>query len=219
MFFSLGLNFGLRGGSELYNLTKSNVLEITKENTKYLVYQETSSKTNAGGLGQRRIQKKRVEIKENVAAGDRCIVRIFRKYASRCDPTVHHIFCQPIPKPTTHRWFSKQRLGLHSCQGMLKNMAQSAELEGRITNHSLRKATVTRLCENIIDDTVIKSITGHRSKEGLDAYKKLGERSMEEAFNVLQGTSNNTPTVSTAQANNTPVFNFYNCSVTLNTSN
>lgn len=197
----------------MYNLTKSNLYFIEKGGERYLTYQETVSKTNAGGLYQKKLKPKHVEVRE--VQHDRCVVKIASAYLQRCDCDSMYIFCQPIRNPNGYRWFSKMRLGLHSCQKMLKTMAQESGLSGRITNHTLRKTTVTRLFSENVDDKVIRSITGHRSRDGLDAYKTIDSTVMNNAFHCIRGSAES-DNVTPEERKEPSCFNLTNCSVTIN---
>ena len=47
-----------------------------------------------------------------------------------------------------------------------------AGLDGHFTNHSLRRSYATNLYDNGIPEQVIQETTGHRSVEGVRAYKR-----------------------------------------------
>ena len=94
-------------------------------------------------------------------------------------------------------------------------MPQASRLTGRITSHTLRKTTVTRLFQQRIDDKVIKSITGHRSREGLESYKTIENEVMDSTFQCLRGSTENKNAV-LKEEKQPAVFNFNNCNVTIN---
>ena len=57
---------------------------------------------------------------------------------------------------------------------MLKTMMSEAGVKGYYTNHSLRETAVSRLFQNVVDDKLIKGVTGHRS-DALQSYKRETE--------------------------------------------
>ena len=86
MVYLLGIHFTLRGGSEHRRLRAENS-QIVKGKDKgsglqYLEYREDISKTNAGGLKDRKQQRKITRAYENIADKKRCIVRLYEKYIS-----------------------------------------------------------------------------------------------------------------------------------------
>ena len=82
--YLFGIHFALRGGSEHRRLWSENS-QIVKGKDKrtgleYLEYREDISKTNAGGLKDKKIQRKITRAFENIADKRRCIVRLYEKY-------------------------------------------------------------------------------------------------------------------------------------------
>ena len=82
--YLFGIHFALRGGSEHRRLRSENS-QIVKGKDKrtgleYLEYREDISKTNAGGLKDKKIQGKITRAYENIADKRRCIVRLYEKY-------------------------------------------------------------------------------------------------------------------------------------------
>lgn len=165
----------------MYQLDKSNfsLLDDT------LVYEENVSKTNSGGIKDRNHKPKKVSVHRNPDLENHCVVMLFKLYMSRCDPTNHFIFAQPITNPRGVKWYSRQRVGVHKCENMLKSIAGRANLAGRITNHSMRKTTVTRLAKANVENTVIKAITGHRSDAGVEAYRVVDSDDISAASRTL----------------------------------
>lgn len=236
LFYYVGLHFGLRGGKELYSLEKKNFTLEERHGQKHLVYTEMISKTNAGGLAHLKVKPKSIEVRANLQRGERCLVYLYEKYMSRCDNPEEHLWCQPIPKPACSRkWYSRQRVGIHKCENMVKSMAREAGMTGRITNHSVRKTVATRLTKRGVDHAVIRKITGHRSEAGLAPYQEVDSEQIETAITAIRGegtcnignmqdtrasfTINNTeslPQQNPSAAGKTTNFNFQNCNVTIN---
>ena len=214
-------------GSEMYGLMKDDFKLLEKDGECYLTYSERVSKTNAGGLNHMKYRNKSSEVKEDKSLGERCVVHLYKAYTSKCPSDTSHLWCQPINTPRTpSQWFSRQRLGIHSCQKMMKRIATEGGLGGRLTNHSMLKTTVTRLFDNNVDDCVIKKITGHRSQTGLEAYKTINNTHINQATQILGGKQATVtqPQISEIrpieiQREKAPIhchYNLQNCNVTIN---
>lgn len=167
-----------------------------------------------------------MDLKANPQLGNRCVVALYAKYISLCDATVDHVWCKPIQEPKHGKWYSRQKVGIHKSEQMLKTIATEGGLPGRVTNHSMRKTTVKRLSKAKVPDDVIKAITGHRSDGGLAAYKEVDQEDIGEATRILSGIADasTTPTIKFPLQQTTndnglknPIqFHFNNCNVTIN---
>ena len=81
--FSYGLHFVLRSGTEHRQLQPDMiVLNKPAGATPYLVYTESGSKNNSGGLNQRKVKNKSVKLFANTKNENRCAVRLYKKCMS-----------------------------------------------------------------------------------------------------------------------------------------
>ena len=82
--YLFGFHFALRGGCGHRRLRSENsqIVEGKDKRTglEYLEYREDLSKTNAGGLKDRKIPGKITRAYENIADKRRCIVCLYEKY-------------------------------------------------------------------------------------------------------------------------------------------
>ena len=62
---------------------------------------------------------------------------------------------------------------------------KNAGIPGYFTNHSLRATATTRLYDAQVDEATIMERTGHRSSDGVRAYKRSSEKLKELSSNVL----------------------------------
>ena len=167
-FYYIGLRFALRGGQEIYSLTTNNFSLEERDGIQRLVYRESTSKNNGGGLKDKKFQAKTVEVLRDDELGDRCVVRLYTLYIEkRSNVGQDFLWVKPIPKPQT-KWFSSQRLGVHTCQRKLKNFASEVSLEGRLTNHSMRRTSASRMARGGLNHRAIQSVTGHHSSAFLE---------------------------------------------------
>lgn len=79
--YLIGIHFALRGGSEHWGLRAENsqIVKGKERRTgwEYSEYREDVSKTNAGGLKDRKQQRKITRAYENMGDKKRCIVRLY----------------------------------------------------------------------------------------------------------------------------------------------
>ena len=84
--YLFGIHFALRGGNEHRRLRAVNsqiIKGVDKETgLQYLEYREDVSKTNAGGIKDRKLKRKVTRAYENKENRERCIVRLYDKYVS-----------------------------------------------------------------------------------------------------------------------------------------
>ena len=71
----------------------------------------------------------------------------------------------------------------------MKRLCESAGITGYKTNHLLRVTAATRLFQSGVDEQVIKNVTGHRSVDGVRAYKRMSEEQYQDVSNILQVSS------------------------------
>lgn len=81
-------------------------------------------------------------------------------------------YLSPLSKPKGMVWFKNQPIGVHTLASTVKRLCEKAGIEGYKTNHSLRVTTATRLFQSGADEQLIMERTGHRSTDGVRAYKR-----------------------------------------------
>ena len=140
VFFLTGKFFCLRGGTEHRNLQWGR--DITLEQTEFgevVAYTNLHSKNNRGGLKQRSIKPKEVKAYSNKDNPDQCFVNIYKLYARKRENISNEAYyLKPLEK-YNDKWFANSPVGHNTLANMMKNMSESAGLEGRFVNHSLKK--------------------------------------------------------------------------------
>jgi hypothetical protein len=190
LFWTVGVNFGLRGGDEHRNLTQDNFRVVTDtDGLEYLEYCESISKTYKGGLKHRRIEPHRARAYA-IPGSDRCPVKLYRTYISRLNPSAQSstFYFQPLTTPAGSVWFSLAPVGHNKLKDIVKTMMQMAGYHGYYTNHSLRATTATRLFKEHIPEQMIMEQTGHRSN-AINNYKRTTDEQKRLVSAVLQGTT------------------------------
>ena len=112
-------------------------------------------------------------------------------------------------------WYKSVPLGLHSIQNTTKNLFKAIDLNGFVSNSSLRRTAQTRLLQGGIRKEIIQKKAGRLSDSADSAYidGKVFEKEMS---SVLYGEVSKTvdiscPTTSSSKDAQVPV-SFVNCS-------
>ena len=170
IFYLLGLHCALRGGVEQRQLRRpgfdSQFELIQDENgIECIRYcEDLLSKTNQGGLNEKRLSGKVVYIypSDNVA---RDPVRLYKKYVSLLPKgrTCNKLYLKPHVKKTSECWYCDQAYSRNNLSVVVKTIMENAKISGYFTNHSLRRTAATRLFMAQVEEKIIKEITGHVS--------------------------------------------------------
>ena len=155
--FMNGIYFALLSGQEHCNLCfHSSQIEIVEREDEipYLQYTEDVSKNCPGLLKGRRQKPKVVQHHANVLLPSRCFVRLFKLYKSLCppNPKKNTLYLQPLKKPTSTQWFSREPVGRNTISKPVSHLCHECGVKGFKTNHSLRVSTATRLYEAGMDE-------------------------------------------------------------------
>ncbi len=195
MVFYSGLYFSLRSGKEHRDLAWDQIeLVEPADDVPFLLYNENTSKNNAGGLAQRKVTPKQVKHHANATNPTRCFVKLFALYRDHCPPPsqrkTNAFYLAPIRKPKTAIWFSINAVGHNTLGQTVKRLCQEAGIQGFKTNHSLRVSNATRLFQSGVDEQLIMTRTGHRSVQGVRTYKRVSEDQKQALSSVLNAATN-----------------------------
>ena len=192
--FLLGINLALRAVDEHYSLRrdsqeKSSQLSFQRNSKgdRCLVYHEdTCTKTNNGGLKHMQKERKIVWIYPNKNDVSHCAVRLVDKYLGLCPSKTKkpNFYLRSLDKYNPGQWYANQVLGQCKIGEVVKNLLKSAKLDGYFTNHSLRRAGMTRLFQAGVDHKLIKEFTGH-SSNAVDKYAITSEAQRESLSHII----------------------------------
>ena len=95
-------------------------------------------------------------------------------------------------------WYSTTPVGHNTLAKTVKRLCETAGISGYKTNHSLRVTNATRLFQSGIDEQLIMARTGHRSLEGVRAYKRVSTDQKQSVSRILNSATNGKQADSTA---------------------
>ena len=194
MLFMHGVYFALRSGQEHRNLrfdpAQVELIESPGQRA-YLRYTEDISKNNPGGLKGRKYKPKVVIQHENLDNPDRCFVRLFRLYQSKCPDSrpKDAFYLRPLAKPTENCWYAPRAIGHHTLHNTVSRICTAAGIRGFKTNHSLRVTAATRLFQAGVDEQLIMERTGHHSTDGIRVYKRSSIEQQQAISDILSRSS------------------------------
>ena len=182
MVWLCGLCFALRSGAEHRSLNLDH-LECCDD---VIIYREPYSRNHQGGLHQQHDQPKVVYHYANTRNPSRCFVRLFKKYVSLRPPDVSSFYLTPLRKPRVDCWYSRNPVGHNTLTKTVSRLCKVVGIPGFKTNHSLRAMAATRLYHSETDEQLIKSVTGHKSADGVRSYKRTSEDQFRRVSDILQ---------------------------------
>ena len=229
--FLFGKFFVLRSGEEHRQLTFSQlkINEGTSTERTRLQYKSHGEKNHGGGLKDRNVTSKVVEQHENVEKPERCVVRLYKLYVSKClkDVKQDEMFYLTPKKECnldSNLWYTKTPIGKNTLRNIVANLCKEADIKGYKTNHSLRAMTCSLGLSRGVPDKLIMGCTGHKNMSSLHTYQRVSVKEKELVSDILQENKtsfSNEPEAkkskieeSTSKVSSS-VFNFTNCSVVL----
>ena len=158
--YLIGLCFAIRGGEHRkLRHDPSQIQLVDSYSGECLVFTEHVSKTNQGGLLHRKKAPKKVIHHENIRNPDRCLVRLYKLYNSKCptDRPKDAFYLKPLVNPRDDVWYQRMPVGHNILSKTVPRLFKEAGLSGYYTNHSLRATAATRLFEAGVDEQLLMS--------------------------------------------------------------
>ena len=120
--------------------------------------------------------------------------KIFQTYLSHVPPSAieqnQKFYLQLIDSPKPGEcWHSPKLLAVNKLKNMVSCMFSKAEVDGDLTNHSLRATGVSTLFSSGVLETLIQKRSGHRSTEALLLHETRGvdHQHSQAISNILAG--------------------------------
>ena len=102
-------------------------------------------------------------------------------------------YLHPLKNPKTDTWYSTTPVGYNTLSMTVKRLCAKADIAGFKTNHSLRVTNAIRLFQSGAAEQLIMECMGHRSLDGVRAYKRTSDEQQKSVSNVLNSATNGTP--------------------------
>ena len=198
VFFQIATCFACCG-REHYNLRVDQFLSLPDGS---LIFRRYRSKNNQRGIEGGDAQDIRLP------SGSDAINDI-NKYLSKRPADASESFYLQINLQwrETNIWYKKSHCGSNRVGNFMKDIGKSVKVNlpsGLLTNHSGRKTAAQILQDADVPEDAIMGVTGHKSVQGIRAYKVVNEKQQLAAMKTLINTIN--PSGSSDSANNSDVF-------------
>ena len=195
----LSLHFGFRARDESRKLLWGDVqLQTGMNGEEMLVWvAERGTKTRTG---QEQGHTRAFQPKCYAIGGNRCPVEYYKKFRSHRPQAM----CEedsPFFLAINHKrssneapWYKKSPLGKNLIGKFLSSAAENAGLQqaigSKISNHSVRKTSISRLLDANIHENFVAQLSGHKTTESLKSYKTAGEAHQREMSLTLSRANN-----------------------------
>ncbi len=102
-------------------------------------------------------------------------------------------------RENSHIWYKKSPLGKNGIGRFMIKAADKAGLQrsgAKVCNHSVRKASISRLLDANTPEIFVSQLSGHKSLQSLQSYKTASTQHQRQMSNVLSRTQQASSTVS-----------------------
>ena len=179
--------FGLRAGDEHRQLKVQQFSFGIMNDTEYVQFTGSTSKTYNGGLKHKKHSPKVLKIYSVQELGERDMVSCYKYYLNLIpgEGPFYRRPCKPLSaesKPS----FSKRVVGKNTLNGLVKRFCAEAGFFGNFSGHSGKVTCATELYINEVDEQLIQAQTGHRSTSSVRCYKRTQEDHILKVSRILQ---------------------------------
>ena len=136
---------------------------------------ERGSKTRTGA-GENQHQRA-FNPKLHAVDSSRCGVKLYKTFLSHrpkemLKPDSPFFLAEHISrKPDSQIWFKRAPLGKNKIGQFLSTVSPALSGNKKISNHSVRKTSISRLLDANFPETYVAQLSGHKSLESLKVYK------------------------------------------------
>lgn len=187
MWYLLALHFGFRGSHETRQLKMGDIeLKEDAVGDHYLEFSERLSKTRQGTGNNRAFNPKAW-----AKGGRDCPVRIYNEYTKRKPEKMlaagqpFYLAINHMRKPGSPKWFSASPLGHNSIVKIMKCAGLRAGLNRRVTNHVVRKTSITTLVHAGLPYGMIAQHSGHKTADSIRHYATASLRQQKAMSAIL----------------------------------
>jgi integrase len=101
-------------------------------------------------------------------------------------------------------WYKKSPIGKNEIGKFLKTAADEASLHrdgSKVTNHSVRKTSISRLLDANTPENFVAQLSGHKNLQSLQSYKSASENHQRQMSYILSGEIQNNHQITQASTN------------------
>ena len=182
---------GLRGSHEARQLQWGDLSMQNDENgAEFLEFNERVTKTRTGNSAH--LRPFAPKIFPNIGNPQKCPVRaykLFREHRPNAMMTDSAPFFLGINRHAKvgGEWYKCQPMGHDMLGSIMRRMAAGAGLQGRFSNHSVRKTMITNLLHAEVEATKICQLSGHKNVQSINNYAVASKEQQAEMCQILQG--------------------------------
>lgn len=179
VFFRIATNFACRGG-EHYNLHVDQFQFLSNDSLLFCRYR---SKNNQRGIEGGAAQN--IHLPPNSESAND-IKKYLSKRSSGASKNFY-LHINPLWRETGI-WYKQTHYGSNKVGNFMKDIEKSVKVElpfGLLTNHSGRKTVAQILQDANIPEDAIMGVTGHKSIQGIRAYKEVNKKQHLAAMDTL----------------------------------
>lgn len=172
VWYLLSLHFGFRGCHESRQLLMGDIeVKSDSKGDRYLEFSERLSKTRSGKGKPRAFNPKAW-----ASGGPRCPVYIYEAYNAKKPQKMlqegkpFYLAVNHMRKANSPTWFSAAPLGHNSISGIMKAAGHRAGIKRKITNHVVRKTSITSLVHAGVPHNIIAQHSGHKVPDLIRHY-------------------------------------------------
>lgn len=207
----LSLHFGFRARDESRKLRWGDVeLQQQQDGQEMLVWVgERGTKTR---LGQEYGHQRAFQPKAYATGNEKCPVKLYKKFKSH-RPSEMNKQDAPFFLAIKHKraaddstWYMRSALGKNQIGKFLSAAAKDAGLTqavgAKVSNHSVRKTSISRLLDADVPENFVAQHSGHKSTESLQSYKSAGQKQQRQMSLALSRISSLNNTASSTSSDN-----------------
>lgn len=184
---------GTRGQQEHVQLKWGDIqLKVCDSGNEYLQFSERLTKTRQGTSNECRKFPPKIFClcgKEDNDPTGICPVeayKIFEEHRPDCQKMPDsNFYLAEIDSPKSKLWYKNQNLGINKIASIMKQLCSIGNIQGRKTNHGLRRHTIRQLKRAKVDSLNIIQLTGHRNLQSLNEYDDCDLDMQKEMSNAI----------------------------------
>ena len=154
-------------------------------------YKERTTKTRKGDTDDTREYVSKMFVDE--LHPSRCPIMLMEAFCSKRPPAMlndNAPFYLATNAPAWEQggqWYKSSPMGVNTLGSIMKVMCGAAGVEGRKTNHSVRKTAISKLMHSNIPPNYVQKLSGHKNINSLQNYVQPRPLQQKEMAGILQG--------------------------------